>query len=469
MLKNHISDLITQNFDFSPTKGQEILIEKLADFVSEKKTLQILLVNGYAGTGKTSIVSAFVKTLGKLQIKSVLLAPTGRAAKVLMNYTSKNANTIHKKIYRQKSSKDGFGEFSLDKNLHKNTFFIIDESSMITNDSGNFSIFGSGRLLDDLITYVYNENNCKLILLGDTAQLPPVGLDISPALNEQKLEEYDLEVIQVKLDEVMRQSNNSGILNNATNLRENIAKNIFKIKFDINSFQDIERINGADLLESLESSISNYTINEVIIICRSNKRANEYNKGFRNRILYREGEISAGDLLMVVKNNYYWLDDNDQIDFIANGDIVEIIKIHGFEELYGFRFADITIKLIDYQNIELRVKIILDSLMIDSASIPSEKNKELFYSVAEDYSELKTKKKIYKQVREDKYFNALQVKFAYAITCHKSQGGQWKAVYIDHGYLSDDMINKEYLRWLYTAVTRATEKLYLINFNDKYF
>ena len=469
MLQNHISNLITKNFSFSPTKGQEILIGKLAEFVIEKKALQVLLVNGYAGTGKTSIINAFVKALDELKIKSILLAPTGRAAKVLMNYTSKNANTIHKKIYRQKSSKDGFGEFVLDKNLYKETYFIVDESSMITNDSGDYSIFGSGRLLDDLISYVYNDWKCKLILLGDTAQLPPVGLDISPALDVKILEEYDLEAISVGLDEVMRQSKQSGILSNATKIRENIANNIFKIQFNIDSFKDIERINGNDLIESLENSINKYGIEEVVIICRSNKRANEYNKGFRNRILYREGELSTGDLLMVVKNNYYWLDNNDQIDFIANGDIIEILKIHGFEEQYGFRFADVTIKLIDYQDIEIRVKIILDSLMIDSASIPSERNKELFYAVAEDYSELKIKKKIYQQVREDKYFNALQVKFAYAITCHKSQGGQWKAVYIDQGYLTDEMINKEYLRWLYTAVTRATEKLFLINFNDKYF
>jgi len=469
MLKNHISNLITKNFNFSPTKGQKILINSLSEFVTEKNIFQTLLVNGYAGTGKTSIISAFVKALDELHIKSILLAPTGRAAKVLTKYTLKNANTIHKKIYRQKSSKDGFGEFILDKNLHKNTFFIIDESSMITNDSGSYSIFGSGRLLDDLILYVYNNNNCKMILFGDIAQLPPVGLDISPALNKEVLENYDLEVISIGLNEVMRQAFQSGILSNATTIRDNIANNNFKIKFNISSYNDIEKITGSELLENLENSINKYGIEEVVIICRSNKRANEYNKGFRSRILYREGEISTGDLLMVVKNNYFWLEDNDQIDFIANGDIIEIIKIHGFEELYGFRFADVTIKLIDYQNIELRVKLILDSLMIDAASIPSERNKELFFAIAEDYSDLKTKKKIYKQVREDKYFNALQVKFAYAITCHKSQGGQWKAVYIDQGYLTDDMINKEYLRWLYTAVTRSTEKLYLINFSNKYF
>lgn len=468
MINSHVFELIKKNFNYPATDDQIKLIQKLAEFILYTDSNRVLIIKGYAGTGKTSIISAFVKTLDKLKIQSFLLAPTGRAAKILMNYSGKNAYTVHKKIYRQKSSKDGFGEFVLDINLHKNTFFIVDESSMISNSSNDYSIFGSGRLLDDLITYVYN-NNCKLILVGDTAQLPPVGLDISPALDKTKLEEYDLIADEAELTQVVRQSQNSGILINATSIRNKISINDFVLHIKIHPFLDVERINGSELIDSLESSIQKTGINETIVICRSNKRANKYNEGIRNSILFHEHEICVGDLLMVVKNNYYWIENNENIDFIANGDIIEITKIHSYKELYGFRFAEVTIKLPDYQNTELKLIIMLDTLMIETAALPTEKNKELFFSVLEDYSEEKTKKKKYQKVKEDKYFNALQVKFAYAVTCHKSQGGQWKNVYIDAGFLTNEMIDKEYFRWLYTAFTRATEKLYLINFDDRYF
>ncbi|MBN2519638.1 MAG: AAA family ATPase [Bacteroidales bacterium] len=468
MLEEHIHSILTKSFLYKPTECQKKLLRTLAGFVVSSTNRDILLVNGYAGTGKTTVISTFVNALKSDKIKSFLLAPTGRAAKVIMNYSNHPAFTIHKKIYRQKSSKDGFGEFVLDVNLHKNTFFIVDEASMISNTSGEFSIFGSGNLLNDLIDYVYSGNNCKLILIGDIAQLPPVGLELSPALDEEVLKKYGLKTEYVQLTEVIRQNKESGILMNATRLREILNQSNFNIKFSLKGFTDIERLSGNEFIEILSDSIYKSGLNDVVVICRSNKRANLYNQGIRNRILNKEEEISTGDLLMVVKNNYYW-SDNLEIDFIANGDIIEIVKIHSFNELYGLRFADITARFIDFNNIETRLLIILDTLNIESASLPNETNKELFYKIAEDYQEIKTKKKRYQAVKEDKYFNALQVKFAYAITCHKAQGGQWKYVFIDQGYLSNEMINREYIRWLYTAFTRSIKKLYLINFNNNFF
>lgn len=470
MLADHIKNIILQKLEFKPTHDQDKLIEGLSGFIMDNDQAKVFIIKGYAGTGKTTVVSALVNAFKKLKVKSVLMAPTGRAAKVLSSYAKKTAFTIHKKIYRQKSSKDGFGEFVLDKNLHSNTFFIVDEASMISNQSNEISIFGTGKLLSDLINYVYNAKGCKLILIGDTAQLPPVGLDMSPALNSDQLKQFDLNVIEYTLKEVVRQSIDSGILYNATNIRNQIASGEFHFPtLELENRMDVERILGNDLIEAISDSYDKNGHEETIIITRSNKRANQYNKGIRSQILWREEEIAVGDLLMVVKNNYYWIDENEKLDFIANGDIGELVKIKKYQEQYGFRFADVVLKLIDYDNLEIDCKIILDTLSINSAALSSEDNKQLFYNVLEDYKDEKTRKKQYEGVKNDEFFNALQVKFAYAITCHKAQGGQWKNVFLDHGYLTEEMMDKEYLRWLYTAFTRPTEKLYLVNFNKKFF
>lgn len=472
MIKEHLIRSFEEELKFELTADQKLLFEKLADFIFSTQNNRIFLLKGYAGTGKTSSVSAVVKSLKKLKINSVLLAPTGRAAKVFSYYSGYPAFTIHKKIYRQKSASDGFGSFSLDRNLHKDTFFIVDEASMINNASYDASVFGSGRLLDDLIEYVYNGNNCRIILIGDTAQLPPVGIEESPALEASELEMYDLEVDEIELTEVIRQAQESSILTNANYLRSLMASNDFSISgfpvFNIHN-EDVERIGGADLIEAISGAYDRYGMDEVIIINRSNKRANKYNEGIRNAVLYRESKLSEGDLLMIVKNNYFWTEKIKEIDFLANGDIVEVVRIHGYQDLYDLHFADISLRLIDYNDIEIKVKIILDTLSIESAALTMDDNRKLFNSVLEDYADIPLKKDRIKKVKENPYFNALQVKFSYAITCHKAQGGQWKVVFLDQGYITEEMINKEYLRWLYTAFTRPTEKLFLVNFPDKYF
>ncbi|PIE86208.1 MAG: ATP-dependent endonuclease [Bacteroidia bacterium] len=470
MLKNFIGSEIKKNFGHETTKGQSELIDKLAEFVSNGFQKDIFLLKGYAGTGKTTIISALVKSLSKFKLKSVLLAPTGRAAKVITSYSSITAFTVHKKIYRQKSSPDGFGKFVLDKNLHTNTFFIVDEASMISNDSYEQSIFGSGRLLDDLVEYVYSGRDCKLILIGDKAQLPPVGMEISPALDPNALALYGLNVCEYELREVVRQSLDSGILANATLLRRLIpGYNRKWFRLYIRKMSDIQWISGRTLIEKITESYDRAGIENTLIVTRSNKRANKFNQGIRNTILFREEEISSGDFLMIVKNNYFWIDENASMDFIANGDIVEITRISNFEEKYGFRFADASLRFIDYDDMEIDAKILLDTLNIETASLSSEQNKELFFTIAEEYANVKRKKERYKKVRNNAYFNALQVKFAYAVTCHKAQGGQWKNVFIDQGFIKQEMLNVEYLRWLYTAFTRAIERLYLVNFKKEFF
>lgn len=472
MLKNHIIQLLQQNCQYQLTDSQETMIELMAEFISRRDAMEVFLLKGYAGTGKTSMIKTVVDTLAELKIKTVLLAPTGRAAKVLSYYTKKNAYTIHKKIYRQKSSAQGFGDFALDRNLHKNTFFIIDEASMISNRSGESSIFGSGHILDDLIEYVYSESSCKMILIGDTAQLPPVGLDISPALNKSVLEGFFLSVSEVCLTEVIRQAAGSGIFHNATNIRNLISADTpetIQPEFSLRNFDDIERIYGEDLIETISDSYNQSGIEETIVVCRSNKRANRYNQGIRNQILWREEELSTGDLVMVVKNNYFWIEKHENIDFIANGDIAEIQRIKKFHERYGYRYADVTLRFIDYENVEVDAKILLDTLNIETASLPNDKLKELFFQIDQDYSDIESKRKRYQKIKNDPFFNALQVKFAYAVTCHKAQGGQWDNVFVDQGYFTKERLNIEYLRWLYTAVTRATEKLYLVNFSDEFF
>ena len=469
MIKNLISQKITQKLGHLPTSTQKILIGDLSEFISQVENNSLFIIRGYAGTGKTSAISALVKTMDEFRLKFILLAPTGRAAKILSQYSGKPANTIHKKIYRQKSSNDGFGRFVLEKNLHTNTIFIVDEASMISNLQSENSVFGSGCLLDDLMHYVYNDKGCRLIISGDTAQLPPVGSLKSPALEKAFYGTLFTKIIECELTEVVRQEQKSGILENATILREQIRKGMTGYpKFKIAGFTDIMRVSGNELIDLINRSYETAGIDQTVVINRSNKRSNLYNSGIRSRILFREEEMIPGEMLMVVKNNYYWLQDNEQIDFIANGDTIEIIKIKKYEELYGYRFVDAIIRLVDY-DIELNVKIMLDTLNIESASLTGVQNKNLFYTIYEDFQEIKPKKKGYSRVKESPFFNALQVKFAYAVTCHKAQGGQWKNVFIDQGYINENMMDTEYLRWLYTAFTRSTQNLYLINFPDKYF
>jgi exodeoxyribonuclease-5 len=471
MLKNHIADKIRGSLNFNPTDDQQDAIESLAEYLTQNDLDSLFLLKGYAGTGKTTLVSAVVTALAGMKINTVLLAPTGRAAKVLTQYSKKTAYTIHKKIYRQKSLTDGLGEFNLDRNLHQNTVFLLDEASMISNYSAEASVFGSGCLLDDLIEYVYNGKNCRLILIGDSAQLPPVGLDISPALDPRELEAcYNLEVKMHTLTQVVRQNEESGILMNATELRRKLNDDEEGFpSLSTDNYPDIYKITGADLIEEISSAHYKYGLEDTIVISRSNKRANRFNQGIRNTVLYREDEICSGDYLMVVKNNYFWTHDIEEMDFIANGDIVEIVRIHKYTEIYGFRYAEVTVRFPDYKDVEIDTMIMLDTLNMETASLGYEENKKLFFTIAEDYADIRAKKKKYEKVRDNKFFNALQVKFAYAVTCHKAQGGQWKAVFVDQGYVTDEMLNREYFRWLYTALTRASEKLYLVNFKKEFF
>lgn len=456
---------------FSPTESQSDLISGLSEFVVSDEQDTIFLMKGFAGTGKTTMINVLTRTLGSLKIKTVLLAPTGRAAKVMAGYSGQPAFTIHKRIYRQKSSSDGTGRFVLDKNLHKNTWFIVDESSMVSNSSNDSGFFGSGNLLDDLIEYVYSGENCRLILSGDTAQLPPVGLNISPALDKRVLDGYGFGLIEYTLTDVVRQSASSGILSCATRIRQFLSgeKPEGFLTLHPEDYSDVIRISGGELIEEISSCYDKYGVYETTVVTRSNKRANLYNKGIRGAILYRENEIERGDLLMVIKNNYFWAHEDSGMDFIANGEMAEVLSIYGYEELYGFRFANVSLRFVDYEDAEIDCKIFLDTLAIETASFSQEQNRQLFNSVSEDYMDIGNKRDRWKKIRENPYFNALQVKYAYALTCHKAQGGQWKAVFVDHGYLVDDMLGQEYYRWLYTAFTRPVEKLYLVNFNKKFF
>lgn len=469
MLKKTITSKLLDNLDFQPTQSQEELIGLISRFIISGNVTDLLLVKGYAGTGKTTIINSIVKTLKEFGGKVVLLAPTGRAAKVMYSYTGQVSWTIHKKIYRQKSGSDGLGLFVLDRNLHKDTFFIVDEASMI-GQAVQESLFGSGNLLADLFTYVRSGVNCRIILIGDSAQLPPVTVEVSPALDKIILESFGYNVTEFTLTDIVRHQANSGILVNATSIRKGITAGINVLpRLKTDGFTDIERLGGAELIESISSSYDRYGEEETIVITRSNKRANRFNAGIRGQILWREEQISRGDLLMVVKNNYFWKDDDQRIDFIANGDIVRIERVVGFEEIYGFRFADVELSMIDYNGIVLESKLLLDVLEIDGPSLSIEDQRRLYQMIMEDFPELTNKKKKAEHISQDKYFNALQVKFAYAVTCHKSQGGQWSSVFIDQGYFTEEMLSVDYLRWMYTAFTRATEKLYLVNFNDRFF
>jgi exodeoxyribonuclease-5 len=463
---------LVKNLGNPPTEDQSEALKKLAGFICSDSSDEIFLLTGYAGTGKTSVIGAAVKTLDLLRMKSTLLAPTGRAAKVLASYSGKTALTVHKKIYRQQSLREGIGSFRLDRNMSKNTYFIVDEASMISNTSGDSSLFGSGKLLDDLIEYVYTGSGCKLILCGDTAQLPPVGSALSPALDPGELQATGFCLVTCTLRQVVRQSQHSGILMNATRLRLQIdSMQLQRPSIDCSSFNDIVRISGDDLIEEISSSYGSSGIQGTTIVVNSNRMANRYNSGIRSRIFFHEEEISPGDMVMVVKNNYSVLGEAPEgtnAGFIANGDIAEVKRIRGFEERYGFRFASMLLKFTDY-DLEVETKVMLDVLHLDTPALPSDMAKQLYHSIAADYLHIKSKRKQFEAVRENPYFNALQIKFAYAVTCHKAQGGQWERVFIDQGMFNSAEITIDYLRWFYTALTRSTEKVYLVNFKDGFF
>jgi exodeoxyribonuclease-5 len=474
MKKEEFSSILLKQFPFETTSGQRTLLNQLSEFIIDKNSDQIFVIKGYAGTGKTTIVRSLVESLPAINGKTVLLAPTGRAAKVLSNYTKKQAYTIHKKIYFRKPTSNGGMAFQRQQNLHINTIFIIDEASMISNSGGlsGGGMFGGGSLLDDLIQYVFSGTNCKLILIGDTAQLPPVGLDISPALDVEYFKaSFYFTINSFELTEVVRQTEGSGILTNATAIRNQIKSNLNTTPhFNLNNFPDIIRINGADLEDALNSAYNDYGAEDSMVICRSNKRANIFNQQIRTRIRWQENELSSGDYMMVVRNNYFWLPEESKAGFIANGDIIQLTRVGNIQEMHGFRFADVRMRMIDYPDEpELETRLLLDTIMSESPALSQADNKKLYDSVSLDYSDVADRRLRLKKVKEDKFFNALQVKFAYAVTCHKAQGGQWSCVFVEQGYLTDEMINTEYLRWLYTAISRATQKLYLVNFNNEFF
>lgn len=469
MRENIIYNQLCRNLGNIPTEDQAGALRNIASFICENTNDVIFLLTGYAGTGKTSIISSMVKTLDLLRMKSVLLAPTGRAAKVLESFSGMKAHTIHKKIYRQKSLKDGIGSFVLDRNLYRNAFFIVDEASMVANSSNDSSLFGSGKLLDDLLEFVYSGINCKLLIAGDTAQLPPVGLVVSPALDPSFLGSYGFTLSVSGLKQVVRQSESSGILMNATRLRKQIDEsNLVNPFLDCVNFSDVIRLKGEDLIDEISTAYGTCGMDNTIIVVNSNKQANRYNQGIRNTIFFREEEISSGDMVMVVRNNYFKKVDEDETGFIANGDIAEVKKIKGFEERYGFRFADMILKFNDY-DLEMESKVMLDVLHLDSPALPSEKSSELFRNILSGYGDIKSRRKQYEAVRADPYFNALQIKFSYAVTCHKAQGGQWERVFIDQGMFNRLEISVDYLRWFYTALTRSTGRVYLVNFAEEWF
>lgn len=465
-------NLLLKDLGFQAKMKQDIALQQLSTFVITENKDAVFLLKGYAGTGKTTIVSALVKNLWKVKKSGILLAPTGRAAKVISNYSGREANTIHKKIYFPKKKSGAGVQFVLQPNKHRNTLFIVDEASMIPDVNTDAKMFENGSLLDDLMQYVYSGHKCQLILIGDTAQLPPVKLEVSPALEEEKLRNnYLKEVSHIELDEVVRQSEESDILHNATLIREALREEFYEaFKFELTGKKDVIRlVDGHEIMEAIEDSYRSLGHEDTTIIVRSNKRANLYNKQIRSRILFQEEEISAGDYLMVVKNNYFWLKPNSEAGFIANGDIVKILEIYAIKELYGFRFAEVNVQMVDYPNMKpFETVVMLDTLESNNPSLTYDENNSLYQEVMKDYEEETSKYKKFLKVKNNKYFNALQIKFSYAMTCHKSQGGQWHTVFVEQPYLPNGM-DRDYLRWLYTAVTRAKEKLYLIGFKEDFF
>ena len=464
--------ILKEKFPHEPTPKQSVALQLLSSYVLSKEKERLFLLKGFAGTGKTTIVGTLVNSLWHTSMKAVLMAPTGRAAKVMSNYSKTQAFTIHRKIYFPKKQTGGGVQFVLAPNKHRNTIFIVDEASMIPDTPADSKLFENGSLLDDLLMFAYSGHNCKLILIGDTAQLPPVHLDLSPALDEGKLSlNYNKEVTRLELDEVVRQSEDSGILVNATLLREQLQGTFFDdFKFDVTPYSDIVRlVDGYEIQEAIDASYSENGKEETTIIVRSNKRANLYNENIRSRILYLENDLAVGDYMMVVKNNYFWLKPTSEAGFIANGDIIEVLEIFAIKELYGFKFAEVKVKMVDYPNqLPFETVLLLDTIQAVTPSLSYEDGNKLYQEVMKDYADEKSKYKKFLGVKNNKYFNALQVKFSYAITCHKSQGGQWNTVFVEQPYLPNG-IDKEYLRWLYTAVTRAKKQLYLIGFKSDFF
>ena len=469
MNSTKLIQLLNNKFPFEPTSQQSEVIKQLSEFVENSSSNSLFLLKGYAGTGKTTLVSSLINSLWSVGKKVVLLAPTGRAAKVLSVYSKKSAFTIHKKIYWMRTNSQGNTYVTLQENKHTNTIFVVDEASMIPDISDKG--FGGRVLLDDLIEYVYSGVMCKLILIGDTAQLPPVHLDISPALDENLLGiTYRKDVYSAELTQVVRQQSTSMVLENATHLRDKISANDFDTPH-IKCNSEVVRLDvGMDIQEALEDAYSNSGVEGTVVICRSNKRANLYNQQIRARIRGLEDDISTGDFLMVVRNNYFWLPEGSKAGFIANGDMVEVMRIYEINELYDCRFARISIRLVDYPDEEnLECIVLLDTLTSETPAMTYEEYKKLYDEVAKDYADIPKRAQRNKEIKQNPYFNALQVKFAYAITCHKSQGGQWENVFVEQGYFTSDMLSKEYFRWLYTALTRTTKKLHLINFKKEFF
>ena len=468
MLSDYFIQRLSENLPYVPTEEQAGLVARLAEFLWDDNVPSVFVIKGYAGTGKTSLVGALVKTLETFERACVLLAPTGRAAKVFASYAAHPAYTIHKKIYRQRAFTGDFTGFQLAHNAHKNTFFIVDEASMIANETAEGAHYGSGLLLDDLFDFVYSGAGCRLILLGDTAQLPPVGQVRSPALDEEYLRRYGYPVYSCELTHVVRQVEKSGVLFNATRLRNAMQENPLPVpSIAWRRFPDVNLVGGDELVEVLSSAYRRDGMDETIIVTRSNKRANIFNQGIRNRILYREEELTSGDLLLVARNNYFWSEKYEKLDFIANGDVARVVRVRRVCEMYGFRFADVVLYFPDYEE-EMEAKVILDTLHSESPSLTAEENTRLFNAVMEDYADVPSKRERLKRLKNDPWFNALQVKYAYAVTCHKAQGGQWANVFIDMGYIRPDMLGLDFYRWLYTAFTRTTGRLWLINVSPDY-
>ncbi|MFI3324534.1 MAG: AAA family ATPase [Rikenellaceae bacterium] len=470
MVSTHITKQIYSKICFETTNDQKKIIEMLSNYICDDSFSEIFILNGYAGTGKTTILAALVSTLKELNVKCMLLAPTGRAANVLARAANQSAMTIHKKIYREKSSTDYDSKFTLNFKGEQDTIFIVDEASMLSESTGHDAIFGSGSLLDDLVTFVRSGKRCRLILVGDNAQLPPVGQEFSPALDEPLMSRFG-PVTYATMDEVVRQGAESGILFNATMVRCMIENNICEIPLFEMDYPDVEKVEGGEFTEKLQECYDKYGRDETIIITRSNKRANRYNEGVRRYSLGAEEMIESGDMLMVVRNNYHYTEQIEEcpMSFIANGDIAELRRLRRFEDYYGFHFAEATLSFGDYDGYEITCKVLLDTLSSESPSLSYEDNKRLFYEVEKDYADLKSKAKRFKEIRENPHYNALQVKFAYAVTCHKAQGGQWRAVFIDRCLFGDEQMTRDMLRWLYTAITRATDKVYFVNFDERFF
>lgn len=478
MIIDELKYKILQQFGFPPTQEQAHALEVFAEFLTDRDPHAVMILRGSAGTGKTTLSGAIVRTLKEIRQKVILLAPTGRAAKVFSLNSGSPAYTIHRRIYREKSFSGVEGQFNLNDNLYTDTLFMVDEASMIANMGLGGMSFGSGCLLDDLVHFVYQGRNDRLLLIGDKAQLPPVGEEESPALHAAMLEGYGLKVYECDLNEVLRQSEESGILYNATMIRQMITHDditqLPKIHFA--GYSDIKPMPGAELIEALADSYHHVGLDDTIVVTRSNKRANIFNQGIRNMVLDREEELSQGDILMIVKNNYYWMEEerksnnklqsNDIPAFLANGDRAKVLKVRRRIDLYGFRFATLLLQFPDYDNYELEATVLLDTLTSEAPALTHEQQEQLFHQIEEDYQDIPLKADRMKAIRQDQFFNALQVKFAYAVTCHKAQGGQWAHVYVDQGYMTDDMLNPDYIHWLYTAFTRATEMLYLVNWPE---